>query len=52
VLWQTTTGESIGGGLIVYSAAGHELLGVASGMKSFAWPGTTDKSRILVYGLR
>ena len=52
VLWQTTTGESIGGGLIVYRAAGHEFLGVASGMKSFAWPGTTDKSRILVYGLR
>ena len=52
VLWQTSTGQSIGGGLVVYSAGGQELLGVAAGMKSFAWPGSADKSRILVYGLR
>ncbi len=52
VLWQASTGQSIGGGLVVYRAGGHELLGVASGMKSFAWPGAADKSRILVYGLR
>ncbi len=51
VLWQTSTAQSIGGGLVVYRAAGHELLGVASGMKSFAWPGAADKSRILIYGL-
>ena len=51
VLWQTSTGQSIGGGLVVYRAGGQELLGVASGMKSFAWPGSADKSRILVYGL-
>lgn len=52
VLWQTSTGQSIGGGLVVYRAGGHELLAVASGMKSFAWPGSTNSSRILVYGLR
>jgi PQQ-dependent dehydrogenase (methanol/ethanol family) len=52
VLWHTTTGQSIGGGLVVYRAGGRELLGVASGMKSFAWPGSTNTSRILVYGLR
>ena len=51
VLWQTSTGQSIGGGLVAYSAGGHEYLGVAAGMKSFAWPGSADKSRILVYGL-
>ena len=51
VLWQKSTGQSIGGGLVVYRAGGRELLGVASGMKSFAWPGSADKSRILVYGL-
>jgi PQQ-dependent dehydrogenase (methanol/ethanol family) len=51
VLWQTSTGQSIGGGLVVYRAGGHELLAVACGMKSFAWPGSADKSRILVYGL-
>jgi alcohol dehydrogenase (cytochrome c) len=52
VLWQINTGQSIGGGLVVYRAGGHELLGVAAGMKSFAWPGSADKSRILIYGLR
>jgi alcohol dehydrogenase (cytochrome c) len=51
VLWQVSTGQSVGGGLVVYRAGGQELLGVASGMKSFAWPGAADKSRILVYGL-
>ncbi|MGH8258760.1 MAG: pyrroloquinoline quinone-dependent dehydrogenase, partial [Steroidobacteraceae bacterium] len=52
VLWQTSIGQSIGGGLVVYRAGGQELLGVAAGMKSFAWPGSADKSRILVYGVR
>jgi alcohol dehydrogenase (cytochrome c) len=52
VLWQTSAAQSIGGGLVVYRAGGHELLGIASGMKSLAWAGATDKSRILVYGLR
>ena len=51
VLWQVSTGQSIGGGLVVYRAGGQEFLGVASGMKSLAWPGSADKSRILVYGL-
>jgi alcohol dehydrogenase (cytochrome c) len=51
VLWQLSTGQSIGGGLVVYRAGGHELLGVASGMKSLGGPVSTDKSRILIYGL-
>jgi alcohol dehydrogenase (cytochrome c) len=51
VLWQISTGQAIGGGLVVYSAGAHELIGVASGMKSFAWPGSADQSRILIYGL-
>ncbi|MGC1460314.1 MAG: PQQ-binding-like beta-propeller repeat protein [Steroidobacteraceae bacterium] len=51
VLWQVSSGQSIGGGLVVYGAAGQELLGVASGMKSVARPGGADKSQILVYGL-
>lgn len=49
VLWQTSTGQSIGGGIVAYRAGGRELLAVASGMKSFAWPGSANKSRILVY---
>jgi len=51
VLWQTSTGEPVGGGLVVYQAGGHEFLGVASGMKSFAWPAAAQKSSVLVYGL-
>jgi alcohol dehydrogenase (cytochrome c) len=52
VLWQTSTGQAIGGGLVVYRAGGQELLGIAAGMKSFAWSGAADHSRVLVYGLR
>jgi alcohol dehydrogenase (cytochrome c) len=52
VLWQLNTGQSIGGGLVVYRAGGHELLGVASGMKSMGGPASADKSRILIYGLK
>ncbi|HEY4341370.1 MAG TPA: PQQ-binding-like beta-propeller repeat protein [Steroidobacteraceae bacterium] len=51
VLWQISTDQSIGGGLVVYRAGGHELLGIASGMKSLAWAGSADHSRILIYGL-
>ena len=52
VLWQTNTGQSTVGGVIVYRADGHELLGIASGTRPFGGPPSTDKSRILVYGLR
>ena len=51
VLWQTSTGQSIGGGLVVYSVGGQELLGVATGMKSAVRPSSDDKSHIMVYGL-
>jgi alcohol dehydrogenase (cytochrome c) len=52
VLWQLNTGQSIGGGLVVYRAGGHELLGVASGMTAPGGPASADKSRILIYGLK
>jgi len=52
VLWQLSAGQSIGGGLVVYRAGGHELLGVPSGMKSPGGPVSADKSRILIYGLK
>jgi len=51
VLWQASTGEPIGGGLVVYQTGGKEFLGVASGMKSLAWPAAATRSRVLVYGL-
>lgn len=51
VLWQTNTGQSTGGGIVTYRAGMHQLVAVASGMKSPVWPGAAQQSRILVYGL-
>ena len=52
ILWQSSTGQSTGGGIVTYRAGGRQLIGVASGMKSPVWPGGAQQSRILVYGLR
>jgi alcohol dehydrogenase (cytochrome c) len=51
VLWQLDIGQSIGGGIVSYSAGGRQLVAVASGMKSRIWPGSTDQSRIQVFGV-
>jgi len=52
ILWQLATGQSIGGGIVAYNAGGRELVGIASGMKSPVWPGGSQSSKIVVYGLR
>jgi alcohol dehydrogenase (cytochrome c) len=51
VLWHLETGQSIGGGIVSYTAGGRQRIGVASGMKSRIWPGAADQSRIQVFGL-
>jgi alcohol dehydrogenase (cytochrome c) len=51
VLWQLATGQSIGGGIVSYSAGGKQRVAVASGMKSVIWPGAADQSRIQIFGL-
>jgi alcohol dehydrogenase (cytochrome c) len=51
VLWQTSIGQATGGGIITYLSGGHQLLAVASGMKSALWPGAAAQSRVVVYGL-
>jgi alcohol dehydrogenase (cytochrome c) len=51
VLWALDIGQSIGGGIVSYSAGGRQLVAVASGMKSMIWPGATDQSRIQVFGV-
>ena len=51
VLWKLDTGQSIGGGIVSYSAGGKQRVGVASGMKSRIWPGAADQSRIQVFSL-
>jgi alcohol dehydrogenase (cytochrome c) len=51
-LWKLATNQSLGGGIISYSAGGRQLIGVASGMKSPVWPGGSESSRIVVYGLK
>ncbi len=51
-LWQVSAGQSIGGGIVSYLAGGHQRIGVASGMRSPIWPGGSQSSHIIVYGLR
>jgi alcohol dehydrogenase (cytochrome c) len=51
VLWELDLGQSIGGGIVSYSAGDRQLIAVASGMKSRIWPGSTDESRIQVFGV-
>jgi alcohol dehydrogenase (cytochrome c) len=51
VLYELDTGQSIGGGIVSYSAAGQQRIGVASGMKSGIWPGAATESRIQVFAL-
>jgi len=51
VLFALESGQSIGGGIVSYSAGGRQRIGVASGMKSGIWPGAATESRIQVFGL-
>jgi alcohol dehydrogenase (cytochrome c) len=51
VLLDLDTGQSIGGGIVSYAAAGRQRIGVASGMKSGIWPGAATESRIQIFGL-
>ena len=51
MLFELETGQSIGGGIVSYSAGGRQRIGVASGMKSGIWPGAATESRIQVFGL-
>lgn len=51
VLFEVETGQSIGGGIVSYSAGGGQKIGIASGMKSGIWPGAATESRVLVLGL-
>jgi len=51
VLYELDTGQSIGGGIVSYSAAGKQRIGVASGMKSGIWPGAATETRIQVFAL-
>ena len=52
VAWQKLVGQSIGGGIVSYLAGGRQRIGVAAGMRSPLWPGASQSSRIIVYGLR
>jgi alcohol dehydrogenase (cytochrome c) len=51
VLYELDTGQSIGGGIVSYSAAGKQRIGVAAGMKSGIWPGAATESRIQVFAV-
>jgi alcohol dehydrogenase (cytochrome c) len=51
IRWQVSAGQSIGGGVVSYMAAGHQRIGVASGMRSPIWPGGSQSSHVIVYGV-
>ena len=51
VRWQTSAGQSIGGGVVSYVAGGHQRLGVMAGMRSPIWPGGSQSSHVIVYGV-
>ena len=51
ILFELPTGQSIGGGIVSYSAGGKQRIGVASGMKSGIWPGGATESRIQLLAL-
>ncbi len=51
VRWQTAAGQSIGGGIVSYLAGGHQRIGVAAGMRSPIWPGGSQSSHVIVYGV-
>jgi alcohol dehydrogenase (cytochrome c) len=52
IRWQTSAGQSIGGGVVSYIAGGHQRIGIASGMRSPIWPGGSQSSHVIVYGVR
>lgn len=52
VRWLTSTGQSIGGGVVSYLAGGHQRIAVAAGMRSPIWPGGSQSSHVIVYGVR
>ena len=52
IRWQTSAGQSIGGGVVSYTAGGHQRIGIASGMRSPIWPGGSQSSHVIVYGVR
>jgi alcohol dehydrogenase (cytochrome c) len=51
VLWRTSVGQSVGGGIVSYVANGHQRIGVAAGMRSPIWPGASQSSHIIVFGV-
>ena len=52
VRWQASAGQSIGGGVVSYLAGGHQRIAVAAGMRSPIWPGGSQSSHIIAYGIR
>jgi alcohol dehydrogenase (cytochrome c) len=51
-LWSHNTGQPVGGGIISYSAEGHERIVAAIGISSPIWPKKGTSDRIAVYGLK
>jgi alcohol dehydrogenase (cytochrome c) len=51
IVWRDATAAPIGGGVISYETAGHQLIAVAAGMNSRVWPVKRTTARVLIYSL-
>jgi alcohol dehydrogenase (cytochrome c) len=50
-LWAAKLHGAIGGGVITYVAGGVQMIAVAAGMTSLAWPGEPASGKIVVLGI-
>jgi len=50
-LWGQKIGGAIGGGVITYTAGGRQLIAVAAGFTSIAWPTEITTGKVVVLGL-
>jgi hypothetical protein len=51
VLLKRYTSQPIEGGIVSYSASGHQRIGVAAGTKSPVSPSAAYQNQIIIYGL-
>jgi alcohol dehydrogenase (cytochrome c) len=51
ILWRTSFGQSVGGGVVSYCAGGRQRIAVTAGMRSALWADASSSSRIVVLGL-
>ena len=51
ILWRTSFGQSVGGGVVSYCVSGQQRIAATAGMRSALWADASQSSRIVVLGL-